>query len=407
MNILIVTNHFWPEEFRINDLAYGLVERGHTVSVITGIPNYPSGNIFPGYGIFKGLFEIHGGIKIYRMPLIPRGFGSGLRLALNYASYALSSCLLSPFRCRDKYDLIFVFESSPVTVGLAALVLKKLRRIPIVFWVQDLWPETLSATGVVRSERILSLIGQLVRFIYNGCDRILIQSKAFAASVKRLAPRPEQICYFPNTAEALYHPIQLEADAPERDIVPPGFCVMFAGNIGVAQDFDTILSAAERLKNYRDIQWVIVGDGRRRNWVEQEVESRGLKDCVHLLGRYPVESMPRFFSLADVLLVTLKNEPIFALTIPSKVQSYLACAKPIVAGLDGEGAKVVEEAAAGYTCPSESPDELAEAVLKMYQLPEKDRKVMGERGREYFLKEFERNMLLDRLEEIITDVCSA
>ena len=404
MNILILTNHFWPEEFRINDLAAGLYERGHSVSVLTGIPNYPGGRFFSGYGFFKKTKEVYNGIKIYRMPLIPRGSGSGFRLVLNYASYAISACLLAPFRCREKYDLIFVFESSPVTVGLPGLVLKRLRGMPIMFWVQDLWPETLSATGVIRSERVLSWIGNLVRFIYSGCDRILIQSKAFAASVKDLAQYPEQISYFPNSAETLYQPVQLEENAQGFKLVPNGFCVMFAGNIGVAQDFGTILGAAESLKGLTEIKWVIIGDGRRRKWVEQEIEKRHLQDCVYLLGRHPVESMPRFFSLADVLLVTLKNEPIFALTIPSKIQSYLACAKPIIAGLGGEGARVIEEAGAGFSCPPENVQNLAEVVLKMYELPESERIKLGNQGREYFLKEFDRDVLLDRLEGMMRDI---
>lgn len=404
MDILIVTNHFWPEEFRINDLAIGLKERGHKVSVLTGIPNYPSGNFFPGYGICKKTFEVYRGIEIYRAPLIPRGSGSGLRLAMNYASYVLSACLVAPFKCRGKYDLILVFESSPVTVGLPALMLKKMKNLPIMFWVQDLWPESLSATGVVRSKKILDWVGHLVSFIYAGCDKILIQSRAFAASVERLAPCPQRISYFPNTAEMFYMPLDLDVNAPERRIMPAGFCVMFAGNIGVAQDFDTILGAAERVKKYPDIKWVIIGDGRKREWVEQEVGRRGLTGSVHLLGRHPVEAMPGFFSLADVLLVTLRKEPIFALTIPSKVQSYLACAKPIIAGLDGEGARVIEEAQAGLVCPSEDPDRLAEAVLKMYQLPDEERKTMGQRGRAYFMKEFERTMLLDRMESMMKEL---
>jgi len=268
-----------------------------------------------------------------------------------------------------------------------------------MFWVQDLWPETLSATGVVRSERVLGWVGKLVRFIYRGCDQILVQSKAFTSSVEQLAPTSIPIRYFPNTAEDLYQPLQLEADASERNLIPEGFRVMFAGNLGVAQDFGTILNAAEQLKEYPDIQWIIIGDGRRRAWIEKEVVKRGLKEVVHLLGRHPMETMPRFFSLADALLVTLKKEPIFALTIPSKIQSYLACAKPIIAGLDGEGARVVEESGSGFTCPAESPKALAAVVLKMYQLSAQDRDRMGIRGREYFDKEFERTMLLDRLEK--------
>lgn len=406
MNLLIVTNHFWPEEFRINDLALGLKEKGHDVSVITGIPNYPAGRFFAGYGFIRKRREVYQGIKIIRAPLIPRGGGSGIRLVLNYASYALSACLLAPFVCKEKYDLILVFETSPITVGLPALVLKKLRGFPIIFWVQDLWPETLSATGVVRSEKVLNWVGRLVQFIYRNCDRILIQSKAFARSVESLTPNPECVRYFPNSAEELYQPVHLPPDATERQKVPQGFRVMFAGNLGVAQDFGTILNAAELLKDFPDIQWIIIGDGRRRVWVEQEIKKRDLGSVVHLLGRYPVESMPRFFSLADALLVTLKNEPIFALTIPSKIQSYLACGKPVIACLNGEGARVIDESGAGITCQAESPQELANAVLQMYRLSERTRVSMGNQGRAYYLKEFERNILLDRLEVMMQEVLS-
>jgi colanic acid biosynthesis glycosyl transferase WcaI len=404
MNILIVTNHFWPEEFRINDVAHGLTGRGHHVSVLTGTPNYPGGKVFKGYGAFNKLRELHKGIAIFRAPLIPRGNGSGFRLILNYFSYSLSSCLLAPFHLRGRYDVIFVFESSPVTIGFPALVLKALKRTPIVFWVQDLWPDTLSATGVVRSKILLKGIGRIVRFIYKGCDRILIQSRTFMKSVVDLYDNPKSIVYFPNSAEEYYRPVMLEADAPERKLMPDGFRVVFAGNIGVAQDFGTILGAAEQLKNYPDIHWIIIGDGRRRAWVEEEREKRGLQKTVHLLGRHPAETMPRFFSLADALLVTLKKEPIFSQTIPSKIQSYLACAKPVIAALEGEGMHVVEEASAGYTCPPEDPAALAEAVVKMSRLSETDRKEMGRRGRKYFESEFERNMLMDRLEIIMKEV---
>jgi glycosyltransferase involved in cell wall biosynthesis len=404
VNILIVTNHFWPEEFRINDLALGLKERGHSISVLTGIPNYPAGRFFSGYGFFKKTSEVYNGINIYRAPLIPRGSASGIRLAINYVSYALSACLVAPFRCRDRYDLILVFESSPITVGLPAILLKWLKNIPIMFWVQDLWPDTLSATGVVRSERVLSWVTLLVRFIYKQCDSILIQSRAFAESVTNLAPSQTSVHYYPNSAEALYQPLLLDKNAPEFRLIPAGFRIMFAGNIGVAQDFETILAAAELLKDHHDIHWIIIGDGRKREWVEQEVIKRGLSEQFHLLGRYPVETMPRFFSHADAMLVTLKSEPIFALTIPSKIQSYLACARPIVAALDGEGALVIEEAGAGMVCSAEDSYALAESVLNMYRLPIHERKAIGECGREYFLKEFDREMLLDRMEELLLEL---
>jgi glycosyltransferase involved in cell wall biosynthesis len=213
-----------------------------------------------------------------------------------------------------------------------------------------------------------------------------------------LGGEPKHIKYYPNSAEQLYQPVEVDKDAPERKSLPNGFRVTFAGNIGAAQDFNTILAAAENLKHIHDIHFVILGDGRMLPWVKKEVRRRDLHETFHLLGRYPAEAMPNFFALSDALLVTLKKEPIFALTIPSKIQSYLACAKPIIAALDGEGARIIKEAEAGVACPAEDPAALSEAVLRLYKLPDKKLKAMGVSARYYFEKNFEREMLLDQLE---------
>ena len=398
MNILIVTQYFWPENFRINDLVLGLIERGHQVKVFTGIPNYPDGTYFKGYGLIRQSRQDYFGSKVIRVPLIPRGKGGGLRLALNYLSFAICSSVLAPFLCRGKIDIIFVFEPSPITVGLPALVLKKIRSIPIMFWVQDLWPESLTAAGSVRSPKIIDMVTWLVRMIYKGCDKILVTSQAYLDKIEKVGVSSDRLYYFPQSAEEVYQPVVIESNAPEDGFMPTGFRVMFAGNIGAAQDFATILGAAEILKDYHDIHWIIVGDGRKRKWVETEVQTRGLSDIFHLIGRYPVESMPRFFSLADVMLVTLKKEPIFALTIPAKVQSYLACGKPIIAALDGEGGRLITESKAGLSCPAEDSNALAGAVLKMYKMPKSQLENMGKQGRKFYLANFERNMLIDRLQ---------
>jgi colanic acid biosynthesis glycosyl transferase WcaI len=407
MNLLIITNHFWPENFRISDLALGLIKKGHRVTVLSGVPDYPEGKFFPGYGILKRRKEDYQGIKIWRVPRVPRGHGGKLRLSLNFLSFALCGCLLAPLYCPGPFDLILVFETSPVTVGLPALVLKNLRNIPIMFWVQDLWPESLSATGAVSSGPLLGLVGLLVRLIYRGSDLILAQSRAFFPSIEKYGGSKEKTVYLPNSAEDFYRPVQVEAEASERALLPRGFTLMFAGNIGAAQDFETILAAAELLKDRRDLHWVILGDGRRRAWVEERVQAQGLSGTVHLLGRYPPEAMPRFFALADALLVTLKKEPIFALTIPAKVQSYLACSKPVIAALDGEGARVVQEADAGLAGPASDATALADNVLTMYHLSKSQRQAMGLRGRSYFEQHFERHKLLDRLEELMQEAKGA
>lgn len=406
MRVLIVSQYFWPENFRINDLALGLLERGHEVTVFTGKPNYPEGRFFPGYGFFGRAHEDFRGVRVIRVPLIPRGSGGRLGLVLNFLSFALFGSLLAPFRCKGTFDAILVYEPSPVTVGLPALVLKWIKRAPVVFWAQDLWPETLAATGVVRARWILALVDRMVRFIYRHCDLVLVQSRAFTPHVQAQGVPAEKIRYYPNTAEELYRPIAVEERAPERETLPRGFRVVFAGNIGAAQDFETVIAAAEKLKAERDIQWVIIGEGRRYAWVAQEIARRGLRGTVRLLGRYPVESMPRFFALADALLVTLRNEPIFSLTIPTKIQSYLACGRPIVAALDGEGARVINESGAGIAVSAGNAAALAGAVLRLHSLPAPERDSMGRRGRAYFEREFERSMLVSRLEQWFHEVAS-
>jgi colanic acid biosynthesis glycosyl transferase WcaI len=400
MKILIVTQYFWPETFRINDIASSLVRRGHEVTVLTGTPNYPEGKFFKGFGWLQRRSEYFKGVKIWRVPIIPRGKGSNIQLFLNYLSYALSASLFGPIVSPTKIDIILVFQVSPVTIGIPGLVMKKLKKAPLFFWVQDLWPESISAVGVIKpSSLLLKPIEKLVRFLYARSDRILVQSKAFESAIRIYQKDIKSFYYLPNCAEEIYKPILPDKETAEFKQMPKGFCIMFAGNIGVAQDFDTILRTAKILEEYKNIQWVILGDGRDRIRVEQKVLALNLSKVFHFLGKYPIEKMPTYFSFADVLLVTLKKDPIFALTIPAKIQSYLACCKPIVASLDGEGSRIVEESDAGLTCNAEDPDALAAKILKMYRMPNDERNRMGEAGRKYFLTNFESEMLVSRLED--------
>lgn len=398
MRVLIVTQYFWPESFRINDLVLGLKERGHYVAVLTGKPNYPGGRYFPGYGFFGHSREDFRGIPVHRVPLLARGAGSAWRIVANYLSFALSASALGPLRCRGQYDAIIVFEPSPITVALPAIIIAKLKRIPILLWVQDLWPESLSATGAVKSRFILGLVGRMVRFIYRRCARILVQSEGFIDRVVAAGAPAERVFYFPNWAEDLYGPVQPSETLAEGNEMPRGFRLMFAGNIGAAQSFETILAAAEHLKGYNQIHWVILGDGHHRKWVAEQIRARGLESNVLLLGQRPVESMPRYFAFADAFLVTLRRDPVFSLTVPSKIQSYLACAKPLLGALDGEGARVIERSGAGLVCPAEDAQALADAALSLYGMSEAERKAMGEHGRAYFESHFRRDRLLGKLE---------
>ncbi len=403
MRILIVSQYFWPEPFRINDLALGLKERGHEVTVLTGVPNYPEGRIYPGYGLFSSK-DTYAGIPIIRVPLLPRGRSKGMRLIANYISFFVMASVLGLLRTRGKFDGVFAFEPSPITVGIPAILLKWRHRAPLLFWVLDLWPDTLTATGAVRSPWVLQQVDRLVRWVYRHSDRVLTQSRGFIPFVQNQDVPLEKICYFPSWAEDVFRPVQLPADAPERQEMPPGFRIVFAGNIGVSQSFGTILDAAERTRHIPEIQWVILGDGRERAWVQQQVQSRRLERHVTLLGRRPMETMPRYFSLADALLVTLKREPIFALTIPAKVQDYLACGKPILASLDGEGAAIIQESQAGLVSPCEDGRALAEHAMQLYRAAAGERAEMGRRARRYYEENFERQRLLDRLEEQFREV---
>ncbi|MDQ6968716.1 MAG: glycosyltransferase family 4 protein, partial [Mariprofundaceae bacterium] len=397
MRILIVTQYFWPENFRITDLAIALKDKGHEVTILTGMPNYPAGKIYDGYAWWNKKRETMQGIPIVRVPLFARRESRSWQLVLNYLSFALSACLLAPWMLRkQEFDCIFTFEVSPVTVGIPAVLLRRLKKAPMLFWVQDLWPETLAATGAVQSSRVLSGVAAMVRAIYRRCDKILVQSKSFVNPIIKVGGDREKIAYFPNWAETLYQPVKLADSAPERQLVPThGFIVMFAGNLGEAQSLDTIVNAAKIL-SHEDVHWVFLGDGRRRNWLEIQ-QQEGL-DKVHILGSFPMEKMPTFFSLADAMLVTLRDDPVMSTTIPGKVQSYLACGRPLLGALNGAGVDVIRESGSGFCVDSGDHQALADAVLKMRDLSEARRKRMGQAGRAYYEKHFDRDRLVEQLE---------
>lgn len=398
MRILVVSQYFWPENFRINELVAELARRGHAVRVLTGKPNYPDADVFPDYRADPGKFDDFEGVPVSRVPMLSRGRG-GVRLALNYLSFALSACLFGPWRLRGQsFDVIFVFEPSPVTVGLPALLLRRLKKAPIAFWVLDQWPETLLAVGAVRSRVLLESVGWIVSFIYRRCDLLLAQSRSAMPQIRRYAGARPRVVYFPNWSETAPNPEEVCA-APEVPPQPGSFTVLFAGNIGDAQDFPAILGAMERLKDRADIRWVIVGDGRRAEWLRDEVRRRGLSARVALLGRFPLARMPSFYKCADALLVSLRSESIFAMTVPGKVQSYLAAGRPLLAMLDGEGAELVDRAQAGLVCSAGDQDGLASIVVRMADMPEAERASMASRARQLSQTEFDRTYLFGRLEQ--------
>jgi colanic acid biosynthesis glycosyl transferase WcaI len=400
VNILIVSQYFWPENFRINDLAQEWTGRGHSVTVLTGVPNYPAGSVFPEYQKNPKSFSSYMGAEVIRVPLSPRGQGV-LRLVLNYLSFVFSASSWGAWKLRQrKFDVIFVFEPSPVTVGLPAIWLGWLKKSPVVFWALDLWPETLAAIGVVRSPAALRLVGRLVSFIYNRCTLVLGQSRAFVKSIAQYCRDESKIVYFPSWAEDVYAEAGVKP-APEIEPRQDCFNVMFAGNMGEAQDLSVVLDAAEQLGLNSKVRWLLVGDGRKSDWLAMEVERRNLVDQVILLGRFPVERMPSFYAHADALLVSLKKDDLFAMTIPGKVQSYLQSGKPILGVLDGEGAKVINEAQAGLTCGAGNSSALAQMVLQIASMTPENRLKMGRNGVEYAQREFDRRRLMDKLEDLL------
>jgi colanic acid biosynthesis glycosyl transferase WcaI len=396
VNLLVVSQYFWPEDFRINELVVQLMSRGHQVTVLTGQPNYPDGAVFPEYTANPERYANYRGARVLRVPMLPRKRGAAL-LLLNYLSFAISATVYGVLALRnEKFDAIFVFEPSPVTVGIPAIALRALHGWPVAFWVLDQWPETLAAVGAVRSRRALALLGRLTSFIYSRCDIVLTQSRGLVDVAARYAGPRTRLMYFPNWSESDY----VRADRSPAPEVPPTnheFSVMFAGNIGESQDFGAVLDAAESLKGDSRIRWLIIGDGRAAPWVREEVVRRGLSDRFLLLGRYPQDRMPSFFQHADCLLVSLKSDPVFSMTIPGKIQSYLAFGLPLVGMLDGEGSRVVVDAEAGLTGAAGDSEVLAANIARLASTAPEDRRAMGARGSAYARREFDRDLLMERL----------
>lgn len=322
---------------------------------------------------------------------------------LNYLSFVLGASSFGAWKLLGKsVDVIFVFEPSPVTVGLPAVWLGKLKKAPVVFWALDLWPETLAAVGVVRSPLMLGWVAHMVRFIYNRCTLVLGQSRGFISNIARYCNDKSKIRYFPSWAEDVFAEGGVQP-APEVPEWVDGFTVVFAGNIGEAQDMPALLDAVERLKDNVGIRWIIVGEGRKSDWLHFEVARRALDKQVLMPGCFPLGRMTSFYSHANALLVTLKRDPALSMTIPGKVQSYLMAGIPLLGMLDGEGAAVIRDAQAGLTCAAGDGAGLAQAVLALAAMPEAERRQMGLKGRKYAQQEFGRNLLMDRLEALLAE----
>lgn len=401
LRVLVVTQYFWPENMRINDLVRDFSAKGHEVTVLTGLPNYPEGRVFQAFRNDPEAFSSYAGAEVVRVPLFPRG-KRAWRLVLNYLSFFMMASTLGAFKLRGrKFDAVFVYAVSPIMAAIPAVVIGRLKRAPVFVWVLDLWPETLRAVNVVHNPRMLALVGKVVSWIYNRTDYLLLQSHGFFDNVRRYCTRDvaaERLVYFPSWAEDEFSgPAPVGQGLIEHD--PSVFTVVFAGNLGEAQDFPAIIDAVQALQDRVPVRWVIVGDGRMCGWLAEQVASRGLNN-VELLGRHPLEAMPGLFAQADALLVSLRTNDVFEKTIPGKVQAYLASGRPILGMINGEAARVIKESGAGYACESGNAEELARITQQLATTSLDQRRQMGEAGRLYYQQQYSRPALLARLENL-------
>ena len=348
MRILILSQWYPPEPASIaHAMACDLVKQGHQVLSITGFPNYPSGKIYPGYRQRLWQREEIDGVPVLRLPLYLDRSRSGVRRALNFLSFAASTSLLSPAMC-GPVDVMWVYHP-PLTIGVPAWWIGLLLRVPFVYEIQDMWPETLVATGMVRSKTMLAMLGRLARFIYARAAAITVISPGFKCNLIAKGVPADKIHVIPNWAdEALYRPMPPESTLAAEHGLAGQFNVVYAGNMGFAQALDTVIEAAQQLSDLPEVQFVFIGDGVDEARLRQMVAQRQVSN-VRFLGRQPEERMLHFFALADLLLVHLKRDPLFEITIPSKTLAYMACSRPILMAVAGDAAGVVRDAGAGLT----------------------------------------------------------
>ena len=403
--ILFVCQYFYPETFRGNDIAFHLAEEGHDVHVVTGIPNYPKGKFFTGYGLFKRRRETIRGVKVTHLPIVPRGEDSKIMLMLNYFSYLLVGWIWMFFHALwHKYDIVFCQQLSPVTMSSPAVLYKKIRHVPLYTWVLDLWPESLTAAGGINNKYILGFFDWFVKSEYKNSDKILTSSRSFDQSILKYGDYKDKIIYFPQWSDGASNVSASDFVLPKKlQEISNGdnFIVMFAGAVGEAHGMECNMQAALKTKDHKNIKWVIVVDGRRLDWVRSFVNDNGLNDTVITLGRFPSETMPMFFEKADVMLVSLTDSPLFNMYSPAKIASYMAAERPIIAVLNGEGAEVIKTAECGWNVKAGDAEGLAELVVRLSQMDKQELADKGRNGKMYYDNFFTKDKCLMKLDEII------
>ncbi len=406
MKILLLTQWYPPEPQKVvSDLAESLHARGHDITVLTGFPNYPSGKLYPGYRLRLCRRETMNGLPIIRVPLFPDHSRSGVKRALNFISFALSCIFLGLWKI-PRVDLVYVIHP-PLTIGLPAWFLSRILRVPFVYEIQDMWPETLRATGMVNSERVLGLLGRFAKWVYRRAAAIRVISPGFRQNLIRKGVAAEKIHVISNWVDTdFYRPESPDAATAKRLGLSGKINIVYAGTIGMAQGLDTILEAADLLHDRRDVQFVLAGDGTDLARLKEAVHTRGLTNVI-FLGRLPAEEMPRIYALADVLLIHLRDDPLFRITIPHKVFTYMASGKPVLAAVAGDVASVIESAEAGLTCAPGDAAALASAARELLALPEAKRCQLGENGRLAACKHYARAPLVAQIDHLLEDVLAA
>lgn len=396
--ILIVGQHYWPETFRITDIAEGLVERGYEVEVLCGTPNYPAGKFFDGYGFFRRKSETRNGVKITRVPEIPRGNNSNFRIGLNFISFPFFALFYVPFFLFKKYDRVVAYQLSPVFMSLPAILLAKLKRKPLFFYVCDFWPHSLFSMVQINNPLSRNIITKVSYWHYRRSDGIIGVFKGMQERfISDVGIDKEKTLYIPQAPEKVY-----ETQAHDKKLesrFKGTFNIVFAGNINPAQCFDVITQAAKIVKDrsYNNVRYIILGDGMSRKWLEKEVHGLGLGGQFVFEGLKPVEEVPKYQSIADATIVALSKSPLFEYGIPAKVYSYMPAGKPIIASMDGEGQRLINNyAKCGICVDSGDVEGLADAIEKLINTPLKQRVSMGNNGKDYYFKHFEREHNLDR-----------
>ena len=403
MRVLLVTQYFHPENFKSNDIAFELAKRGYHVDVLTGIPNYPEGKFYNGYGVFQKRHQLIDGVHIYRVFNFPRGAKSTkVGLVFNYLSYAFIGSLwaiwFSVFK--KKYDAIIAHQPSPITQAIPAIVIGKLTKAKVYTWVLDVWPESFISGSGMDDKMLISVLDMITRWVYKGSNKILISSRRFIDSVNKKGDFSKKVVYFPNWTEDM----MLKGTACELPGMPSGFIIMIAGNMGVSQNLDVIVKVAKELNDIEEVKWVFIGDGSRRQQLQYYIKDNGLEDTIFCLGRFPYSMMPSFYSKANAMLVSLnENYEDLRMVVPARLQSYMSAGKPVLAMIGIGGRELVEEADCGYAVGGDDYKGLA-AIIRGKVLTKKNEFAQkGINGRNYYLMHFTKEKCMDNLESIIKD----